>query len=98
MDKYLNVQHNYQLNPQDKEEDQSQVIERLKKKHRENQDFKELFQEAKLEALGVNLTFYDKFYCPDTNRNTKSVSQLYSLLKNLNKNLNKEGHIDDVAK
>ena len=98
MDKYLNLQHNNQLNPSEKEEDASQIIERLKKKHKENQEFKELFQEAKLESLGVNLTFYDKFYCPDTIRSIKTLPQLYSLTRNLNKNLSKETHIDDVAK
>lgn len=98
MDKYLNLQNNYQLNPSEKEEDASQVIERLKKKHKENQEFRELFHEAKLEALGVNLTFYDKFYCPDTNKSVKTLPQLYSLNKNLNKNLMKEAHIDDVTK
>lgn len=98
MEKYINLQRNIQLNPQDKDEEPKQFIERLKKKHKDNQEFKDLFKEAKLEALGVNLTFYDKFYCPDSNRNVKDLSQLYALTKHLNKTLQKEALVDDVIK
>ncbi len=98
MEKYLYLQRNVHLNPQEKDEEPKQFIDRLKKKHQENQEFKELFKEAKLEALGVNLTFYDKFYCPDSNRNVKDLSQLLSLTRNLNKSLQKEALVDDVVK